>query len=165
MAEAERINIVTDYTLSGTNGKQKANPQGAGKTLLRDEWLCHIRERGTPRSGAGAWIRPNPVRKIGSGRRGAITDKDITDHRFTILESDGLPSDLQLSFWARLPLPITAIVQSGGNGPHAWVKVDCADAEEYRRKVGRIYSLLTRFGLDRSNRKRIAAFTASRCAA
>jgi hypothetical protein len=35
----EHINIVTDFTIEEKDGKQKANPQGAGKTLLRDEWM------------------------------------------------------------------------------------------------------------------------------
>ena len=69
--KGERINIITDYTPSEADRKQKANPQGAGKTLLRDEWLRYIREHGTPQSEAGAWIRPNPVKGVGSGKNGA----------------------------------------------------------------------------------------------
>src|SRR5262249_14796653 len=110
----EHINIVTNFTLEQKHAEQKANPKGAGKTLLRDDWLRLIREHGTPQSEAGAWIRPNPVKKHGSGKDGAITDADVTSHRVCLLESDALPIDLQLSLWARLPLPVAAIIASGG---------------------------------------------------
>ena len=111
-----------------------------------------IRDHGTPQSKAGAWIRPNPVKKIGSGKAGAVTDNDVTSYRFTILESDLLPAELALSFWARLPLPVAAIISSGGKSPHAWIKLDSADAADYHSKVDRIYTLLSRFGLCQSNK-------------
>ncbi len=151
-SNAEHINIVTDFTIEEKDGKQKANPKSAGKTLLRDEWMRWIRDKGTPQSKAGAWIRFNPVKKRGSGKAGAITDADVTSYRFTILESDLLSDELQLSLWSRLPLPIAAIISSGGKSSHAWVKLDCADATDYRSKVERIYTLLIRFGVCQSNK-------------
>jgi hypothetical protein len=150
--KAEYINVVTDFRIEGKDGKHKTNPYGAGKTLLRDDWLRWIRDHGTPQSEAGAWIRPNPVKQRGSGKDGAIMDADVTSYRFALIESDILPAELQLSLWARLPLPIAAIIASGGRGPHAWVKVDCSGAEEYQTKVERIYSLLARFGICPSNK-------------
>ena len=148
----EHINVVIDYTVeTKAGGSLKANPKGAGKTLLRDDWLRSIREHGAPQSKAGAWIRPNPVKEHGSGKGGAICDADVVSYRFTILESDLLTAELALSLFARLPLPIAAILSSGGKSPHAWVKLDCLNAEEYREKVERIYALLARFGLDPNN--------------
>jgi hypothetical protein len=48
------LNVVTGFTIEEQkDGKQKANPQGAGKTLLRDDWMRSIREHGTPQSEAG----------------------------------------------------------------------------------------------------------------
>jgi hypothetical protein len=111
-----------------------------------------IRDHGSPQSKAGAWIRLNPVKEHGSGKHGASMDADVMSYRFALIESDILPVELQLSLWAKLPLPIAAIVASGGRGPHAWVKVDCADAAEYRTKVERIFSLLARFGICPSNK-------------
>ncbi len=87
-----------------------------------------------------------------SGKGGAICDADVVSYRFTILESDLLTAELALSLFARLPLPIAAILSSGGKSPHAWVKLDCLNAEEYRAKVERIYALLARFGLDPNNK-------------
>jgi hypothetical protein len=98
------------------------------------------------------WIRPNPVKEHGSGSGGTPCDADVTCYRFTILESDHLPCALTLSLFARLPLPIAAIIDSGGRGPHAWVKIDCCSAKEYVSIVGRIYFQLLRFGIDPGNK-------------
>jgi hypothetical protein len=148
----EYVNVVTDFTIEQKDGAQKANPKGAGRTLLRDEWMRYIRDRGTPQSEAGAWIRPNPVKEHGSGRAGAITDADVKSFRFCLLESDILPMELQLSLLARLPLPVAAIIQSGGKSIHAWVMLNCANAKEYREPIDRIYKLLARFGICPSNK-------------
>ncbi len=150
--KTEQINIVTGYTTVEKDGVTKANPMGAGLTMLRDDWLRHIREHGTPHSEAGAWVRMNPVLPAGSGAKGAICDADVTAHRFALLESDMLPMELALSLYARLPLPVFAILSSGGRGPHAWAKLDCADEETYRADVTKLFRLLARFGIDPSNR-------------
>ena len=147
------LNVVTDFTIEQQkDGKQKANPRGAGKTLLRDDWMRSIRDHGAPQSEAGAWIRPNPVKQHGTGKNGASCDSDVTSYRFCLLESDDLPLDLQLSLWARLPLPIAAIIDSGGRSVHAWVMLNCSTAEEYQAKVNRIYTLLARFGICQNNK-------------
>jgi hypothetical protein len=146
------INVVTDFTTEEKDGSRKANPKGAGKTMLRDDWLRSIREHGAPQSLAGAWIRPNPVKQHGSGKNGAVCDSDVTSFRFCLLESDDLPLELQLSLWARLPLPIAAIIDSGGRSVHAWVRLDCDSDEEYQSLVGRIYTRLAQFGLCLSNK-------------
>ena len=147
------LNVVTDFTIEQhKDGKQKANPRGSGKTLFRDDWMRSIRDHGAPQSEAGVWIRPNPVKRHGTGKNGASCDCDVTSYRFCLLESDDLPLDLQLSLWARLPLPVAAIIDSGGRSAHAWVKIDCCSAEEYVSIVGRIYSQLLRFGIDPGNK-------------
>jgi hypothetical protein len=104
----EYVNVVTDFTIGQKDGGQKANPKGAGRTLLRDDWMRWIRDQGTPQREAGAWVRPNPVKDHGSGKRGASTDADVTSFRFCLLESDMLPVEIQLSLSARLPLPVAA---------------------------------------------------------
>ena len=147
------LNVVTDFTIEQhKDGKQKANPRGAGKTLLRDDWMRSIRDHGAPQSEAGAWIRPNPVKRHGTGKNGASCDCDVTSYRFCLIESDDLPLDLQLSLWARLPLPIAAIIDSGGRSEQAWVMLNCQSGEEYQAKVKSIYTLLARFGICPSNK-------------
>lgn len=148
----EYINVVTDFTIEEIDGRLKAHPKGAGTTLLRDDWMRRIRDNGTPESTAGGWMRPNPVQQAGSGRNGAIMDLDVTSYRFCLLESDALPIEVQLSLWARLPLPIAAIVESGGRSVHAWVMFNCSDAADFRAKARRLYDLLGQFGICTSNK-------------
>jgi hypothetical protein len=151
--KSDFINVVTEFTIERhKDGKEKANPNGAGRTLLRDDWMRAIRDNGVPQSGAGGWIRPNPVKEHGTGASGAPCDADVTNFRFCLLESDELPFNLQLSLWARLPLPIAAIIDSGGRSAHAWVLLDCSTAEEYRPKVNRVFTLLARFSICQSNK-------------
>ena len=149
----EFINVVTDFTIEEQkDGKAKANPRGAGRTMQRDDWMRWIRAHGVPQSEAGAWIRTNPVNQHGSGKHGAFCDCDVGSYRFCLLESDYLPLDLQLSLWARLPLPVSAIIDVGGRSAHAWVKLNCEGAKEYEAKVERIYTLLARFGICQNNK-------------
>lgn len=123
---------------------------GEGVTKTRDEWMAHIREQGAPSGIIGCMFRPNPVSGTPTGVNGGWTDADITVHRFALVESDLLPLDLQLSVLARLPLPIAAIIFSGGKSYHAVVKVDAQDAVEYRKDVGRLLSILRPMGFDQS---------------
>ena len=58
--------------------------------------------------------------------------------RFALLESDKLPLELQLSLFARLPVPVAAVLGSGGRSVHAWVKVDAQNIDEYRSTVARM---------------------------
>jgi hypothetical protein len=147
------LNILIDFTIEQQNdGKQRANPKGAGKTLVRDDWMRTIRDHGAPHSEAGAWIRPNPVKQHGTGKAGASCDSDVIGYRFCLLESDDLPFSLQLSLWARLPLPIAAIIDSGGRSAHAWVMLNCTTAAEYQAKVNKIFVLLARFLICQSNK-------------
>lgn len=147
--EAERINIVTKHTI---NEKGKANPQGSGKSMLRDEWVAYFGEKGVPRSSAGAWMRPNPTTETGSGKEGAVTDADITAFRFLLIESDVLPLETQLALYAKWKLPIAAVIHSGGDSAHAWVRVDAETKEAYNAVAKRLSDTLHPFGFDRANK-------------
>ena len=148
------INVVTAFVLQKTkDGNEKACPHGAGQTFLRDDFVQRLRSASAPCSAAGAWVRLNPVKRAhGSGDGGAHTDGDVACYRFLLLESDLLPVETQLSLWARLKLPVAALIDSGGRSIHAWVKVECADEQEYRQLASEIYKLLTRFGICKSNK-------------
>ena len=143
----EKLNIVCKFTLRG----EKANPQGAGRTMTRQQWCDYIRHNGVPQSEAGAWLRMNPC-KDGSGEDGAITDADVTAHRFMLLESDDLPPETLIALFQNLGLPLAAIFKSGGKSVHGWVKLESPDATAYAQAVKQVIELLEPFGLDKSNK-------------
>jgi hypothetical protein len=143
----ELVNIVTEYTVEDKgDGTVKTKPSGYGLTLERDAMMRHIRDKGTPQSEAGAWVRMNPTDGAG------VADINVAAYRFALIEFDGVPMDLQLSLLARLPLPINAILTSGGRSVHAWVRVNAKSVESYRAKVNELLSLLKPFGVDQCNK-------------
>jgi hypothetical protein len=144
---AEQINFVTGFEKTQErNGEVKARPKGHGLTVQRDALVTRFEQHGTDTGEAGAWLRMNPTDGKGIG------DANVAAFRFALLESDTLPAELQLSLIARLPLPISAILSSGGRSYHAWVRVDARDAADYRRMVSRLLELVGKFGVDRSNK-------------
>ena len=146
-APGERVNFVTAFAEHREkSGEIKARPVGRGITLERDALAARFEQRGSDTSKAGGWLRMNPV----DGR--GIGDANVTSCRFALLESDTLPMDLQLALFAKLPLPIAAILSSGGRSVHAWVKLDARDAAEYGAVVARLFDILAKFGVDGKNR-------------
>jgi hypothetical protein len=143
----EFVNFVTEYSIAkNKEGVEKCIPGGKGVTLPRmeicEDWMTF----GTPTSDAGGWMRINPMQEVG------IADKDVTAFRHLLLEFDTIPLELQLSFFSKLPLPIAAILTSGGKSVHAWVKVDCRDLTEYKDTATMIFKYLSRFGVDLQNK-------------
>ena len=146
-APGERVNFVTAFAeLREKSGEIKARPVGRGITLERDALAARFEQRASDTSQAGGWLRMNPVDGQGIG------DANVTACRFALLESDTLPMGLQLALFAKLPLPMAAILSSGGRSVHAWVKLDARDAAEYAAVVPRMFELLAKFGVDGKNR-------------
>ncbi|MGA2870723.1 MAG: hypothetical protein ABSF34_16370, partial [Verrucomicrobiota bacterium] len=142
----EQINYVTSYKLSTkANGAIKAAPFGIGATDERDMLITRWREL-MPQSKAGGWLRMNPM----DGRGGA--DVNVTAFRFALIECDAIPVELQMPLLAKLPLPVAAILSSGGRSLHAWVRINAANAEDFRHGVSRILALLAKFGVDTANK-------------
>lgn len=143
----ERINFVTDFeTTQERDGTVKARPKGRGLTVERDALVARFEQRGTDTSEAGAWLRMNPLDGTG------IADANVSAFRFALLESDCLAVGLQLALFARLPVPVAAVLSSGGRSYHAWVRVDAPDVDAYRRTVARLLELVARFGVDGKNK-------------
>ena len=146
-APGELVNFVTAFeAATDKSGEVKARPVGRGVTLMRDAVVARFRESGSDSDKGGAWLRMNPVDGCG------VADVNVTAFRFALVESDTLPVELQLSLFARLPLPVAAAIGSGGRSVHAWVKVDARDADEYRATVAQMLALLARFGVDGKNK-------------
>lgn len=137
----EQINFVTAYQLNGN----KARPSGIGETVERDALIARWQIQ-MPRSEAGGWLRMNPL--DGQG----VADANVTAFRFALIECDAIPLELQMPLLAKLPLPIAAILGSGGRSLHAWVRIDAANMDEFRRDVARMLALLAKLGVDTANK-------------
>ena len=96
----------------------------------------------------GAWVRINPL--DGEGAK----DANVTAFRHALIEADDQDLGKQLGLIRELRLPCSAIVHSGGKSIHAIVRVDAADAIDYRRRVDRLYEVCERSGLKVDNANR-----------
>lgn len=142
----ELINTVTTWKFSDVkDGGRKCVPIGCGETVERNE-LLDMWSLGMPQSPCGGWLRMNPV--DGNG----VADKNVTHHRFILLEFDTIPVDMQLSLLGYLPVPIAAILTSGGKSVHAWVMAGCSDVTNYRDDANMLLTMLSKFGLDTKNK-------------
>ena len=142
----EKVNFVTAFSeRANADGTVKANPAGAGETVDRDELVDRWQTKGMPQSKAGGWMRINPV-------DGGIRDTDVTSFRHALIEFDRIPLDLQISVVCKLPLPIAAVLTSGGKSIHAWVKVAAADMADYEIETQELRKVLKPIGMDEKNK-------------
>jgi hypothetical protein len=150
---ADFVNLNARYIMRKLkDGAEKAELCGPGETKIASEWVKYIQENGIPEGRAGVWVRINPLQGIrGNSPSGAHTDADVLRYARVLLESDILPYDLALSLFAKVHLPICAIVDSAGRGPHAIGVVDARNAVEYALKAGAILKSLEPFGIDQGN--------------
>jgi RecA-family ATPase len=96
----------------------------------------------------GVWVRINPF--DGKG----VSDKNVVDHRYALVESDTLSIEKQVAVYQELDLPIKILVHSGGKSAHAIVKIDADNYDEYQARVDYLYDVLDANGMDvdRQNR-------------
>jgi hypothetical protein len=149
----ELVSFLTDYEVEDS----KAKARGFGLIHERDKLITWVRVCGVPKGRAGVWLRMNPVRR-------GISDANVTAFRFTLVEFDHVPLDLQLALLTKLRLPISAIITSGGRSVHAWVRLDAPNIEDYRATVAKLHRLLANFGVDRNNKNpsRMSRFPGAR---
>jgi hypothetical protein len=95
-------------------------------------------------------FRINPVQEEGNGRKGFHLKTDIADYRYTLLEIDDAPKDLQAGIMARLPIPISAIIDTGNRSLHAIVKVAASDWEDHHRNSLELNRALWSLGFDQN---------------
>lgn len=84
----------------------------------------------------GAYIRVNPM----DGKGGS--DKNATAYRTALVECDGLDKGTQWHEYRRLNLPCACVVDSGNKSVHAFVRIDAANASEYRKRVEWLHGFL-----------------------
>ena len=95
----------------------------------------------------GAWIRFNPI-------EGGVKNENVTRFGYALVECDEVSLVEQEAAYKKYELPIACLVYSGGKSLHAIVKIDAPNFEEYRKRVGILYSFLENHGLkiDKQNK-------------
>ena len=100
------------------------------------DWLTHIKSGGK----LGQFWMMNPL----TGRPAPKASEDgytlrgdgcIASHRFVLCEFDHISHAAQAGFWLNSKLPVAAVVDSGGESLHGWLRVDCADAATWIREI------------------------------
>lgn len=91
---------------------------------------------------AGAWIRFNPMDGVG------VRDTNVTDYRYSLVESDGMDIEKQYAIIRELELPVACLVHSGKKSLHAIVRVDAANFMEYKKRVDYLYTICKKNGLE-----------------
>ena len=125
---------------------EDGRPSGRGRfEMTREQMESLVKERGLDALGIsseneGAFACINPL--DGEGRE----DKNVTDYRYALVESDLIPPGKQLALIHEMRLPCAAITWSGGKSVHAIVHIDANDKAEYRERVSKLYEHLNKNG-------------------
>lgn len=84
-----------------------------------------------------------------NGKRSYRADNCVAGFRFAVVEFDAMPRIQQIRFWAGAPLPVVALIDSGGKSVHGLIRIDATNADEWAQRVeSRLFSLLAAVGAD-----------------
>lgn len=146
--DGDNINLVTQ--------SKDRKPIGKGQTYKFSSLMEKLDSSSTDIStvigsydvNVGAWLRLNSVDGHG------ISDSNVTDFRYALVESDNLTLDEQHSLLLELRVSIAALVYSGGKSIHAIVRIGAKDLAEYKARVQFLYEYCNKAGLtiDPANR-------------
>jgi hypothetical protein len=115
----------------GTRGSDGELQIDYGDTRSRNSWL----KAGPPQYPEGTFIRINPMKYRGA------KDDEVTTWRHALVEFDSGDKENHYALLIESGLPITAIINSGDRGLHAWIRVDAANRVEYDQRVETVYAL------------------------
>ena len=133
-------------------GQIKYDPKEGSYTRTRDEIIEILKRSNAPicdyDQDCGTWIRVNPFDGLG------VKDKNITDYRHVLIESDELSLEKQYTILKELELPIATLVHSGKKSLHALVKIDAPTFQEYKKRVDFLWKFCEKnsFRIDTGNR-------------
>ena len=137
------------YSMRSYQHKHRYIPRGRGVYFRTQEDILQSidtyddieKALGTYDPLAGAWVRINPL--DGKG----IRNENVSEYRYTLVESDELSLQQQLSWIRSLRLPTVALVNSAGKSIHAVVHIDAGhDPDLYSRRVDYLYQYCRRQG-------------------
>lgn len=151
--EGDVIRYVIDATYDAETGRAKPGvgvyKRTAGDVLkLLDAGKSIEDALGTLDGEVGAYICINPL----DGNY--IGNKNVTDCRFALLESDEMPIGQFAAIVRDMNIPVAAMVHSGNKSLHAIVRVGAKDLEQYRSRVEVLYKRAADNGIivDKANK-------------
>ena len=150
----ERVGLAFQ-SFQDEDGKWK--PRQGGKQCTVSELIDRIKQYhgavdmalgSLQNEAAGGWVNINPL--DGEGTKNI----NVTDYRYTLIESDSMTLPKQLAFIRSMELPCAAIVYSGGKSVHAIVHIDAPTIQEYRERVAKLYEICNKngFKIDTQNK-------------
>ena len=152
---SEIVGYVTDFTEKVKDCESKLLPGSRGVYTRTAGEICGKLASGridnaigTVHDESGAWIRFNPLDGDGVG------NTNVTAYRYALLESDDMPQGKFAAIVKQMNLPVAALVDSGNKSLHAIVRIDAADAKQYRDRVELLYARCERNGIsvDKANK-------------
>lgn len=127
-----------------------------GVTFTREKWKTRVQAKGGIErcfsTKLGLFVRINPVQE------GGAKNEHIAAFRHALVEFDrdaegsNIPKEEQYGAIIASGLPVAALIDSGNKSLHAWVRVDAADAGEYRRRVEIVWATFEGRNLDKQNK-------------
>jgi hypothetical protein len=73
---------------------------------------------------------------------------DMATFREMLVETDIYGREDQIRMLTALPIPITALIDSGNKSIHALIRVDARDLEEFKMRARRVRDVLAPLGFD-----------------
>lgn len=139
--------------IARTNEDGKEIPKDGGITLSREEWLRKLDEcNGEPNGILSNSSRNGIYCAINPYKLGCTKDADVTAYRHALIEFDHISKEEQWQLYSQSNIPCTAVIYSGGDSLHAWVKVDAKDRREYDERVRILYEHFAAYGVDPKNK-------------
>jgi len=74
-------------------------------------------------------------------------NKNVTDYRYALVESDSMELSEQVELIKRMQLPVAVLMYSGGKSVHAIVKIEARSAVEYSQRVKQLYKVCADNGM------------------
>lgn len=99
-----------------------------------------------------------PTRNYHSPKLGRRADVNVTTYRNILVEFDSMPLNDQAAYVAKIKMPYTSVVYSGGKSFHFIISLETplADREDYRELVSALHKKLEHSDITASNPSRLS---------
>ena len=164
----ECINILEK--VPGKDGNLKKKKFSRGETFTQHSWIALINkiDWSVPEDPSTAshevLFTINPITKVPKYEGRYCRDADCTGHRYLLAECDGLRVRRQAALLMGFPLPIKAIISSGGRSLHAILEINAEGPKSYSYIAKSLMLMLKFIGFDHScsnpsRKSRLPGFT------